>query len=200
MNGAEDGQGPSHSTQQERDELDPETYRGTMRRAIRNGASSPRTIINRGGAAFQKIKALEEEAKREVLQQQAEQQALKQQMLQQQRDLVEKKINLEKIQSIRRAELLKLTHDDIAATLNNTLETNLDLNEDIFAETRGQLRREQQEREEHVELIHLDTSINQEQRDQIEALISGNNEGSDNGTGDNEEAANGRNTDAASRM
>ena len=192
MNGSEDGQGPSHSTQQERDELDPETYRGTMRRAIRNGASSPRTIINRGGAAFQKIKALEEEAKREVLQQQRD-------LVQQQRDLVEKKINLEKIQSIRRAELLKLTHDDIAATLNNTLETNLDLNEDIFAETRGQLRREQQEREEHVELIHLDTSINQEQRDQIEALISGNNEGSDDGTGDNEEAANGRNTDAASK-
>ena len=165
-----------------------------MRRAIRNGASSPRTIINRGGAAFQKIKALEEEAKREVLQQQ-----LQQQVLQQQRDLVEKKINLEKIQSIRRAELLKLTHDDIAATLNNTLETNLDLNEDIFAETRGQLRREQQEREEHVELIHLDTSINQEQRDQINALITGNNEGSDDETGDNEEAANGMNTDAASK-
>ena len=165
-----------------------------MRRAIRNGASSPRTIINRGGAAFQKIKALEEEAKREVLQQQLQQQALKQQMLQQQRDLVEKKINLEKIQSIRRAELLKLTHDDIAATLNNTLETNLDLNEDIFAETRGQLRREQ-----HVELIHLDTSINQEQRDQINALITGNNEGSDDETGDNEEAANGMNTDAASK-
>ena len=163
-----------------------------MRRAIRNGASSPRTIINRGGAAFQKIKALEEEAKREVLQQQRD-------LVQQQRDLVEKKINLEKIQSIRRAELLKLTHDDIAATLNNTLETNLDLNEDIFAETRGQLRREQQEREEHVELIHLDTSINQEQRDQINALITGNNEGSDDETGDNEEAANGMNTDAASR-
>ena len=192
MNGSEDGQGPSHSTQQERDELDPETYRGTMRRAIRNGASSPRTIINRGGAAFQKIKALEEEAKREVLQQQRD-------LVQQQRDLVEKKINLEKIQSIRRAELLKLTHDDIAATLNNTLETNLDLNEDIFAETRGQLRREQQEREQHVELIHLDTSINQEQRDQINALITGNNEGSDDGTGDNEEAANGMNTDAASK-
>ena len=163
-----------------------------MRRAIRNGASSPRTIINRGGAAFQKIKALEEEAKREVLQQQRD-------LVQQQRDLVEKKINLEKIQSIRRAELLKLTHDDIAATLNNTLKTNLDLNEDIFAETRGQLRREQQEREEHVELIHLDTSINQEQRDQINALITGNNEGSDDETGDNEEAANGMNTDAASR-
>ena len=192
MNGSEDGQGPSHLTQQERDELDPETYRGTMRRAIRNGASSPRTIINRGGAAFQKIKALEEEAKREVLQQQRD-------LVQQQRDLVEKKINLEKIQSIRRAELLKLTHDDIAATLNNTLETNLDHNEDIFAETRGQLRREQQEREQHVELIHLDTSINQEQRDQINALISGNNEGSDDGTGDNEEAANGMNTDAASK-
>ena len=192
MNGSEDGQGPSHSTQQERDELDPETYRGTMRRAIRNGASSPRTIINRGGAAFQKIKALEEEAKREVLQQQRD-------LVQQQRDLVEKKINLEKIQSIRRAELLKLTHDDIAATLNNTLETNLDLNEDIFAETRGQLRREQQEREQHVELIHLDTSINQEQRDQINALITGNNEGSDDETGDNEEAANGMNTDAASK-
>ena len=163
-----------------------------MRRAIRNGASSPRTIINRGGAAFQKIKALEEEAKREVLQQQRD-------LVQQQRDLVEKKINLEKIQSIRRAELLKLTHDDIAATLNNTLETNLDLNEDIFAEMRGQLRREQQEREQHVELIHLDDSINQEQQDQIDVLITGNNEGSDDETGDNEEAANGMNTDAASR-
>ena len=154
-NGPEAGQGPSGT----QPDPDPQEFRRTMKSDLRNRVISPKTLLNKAGADYQEIQEQETEARQAVM------------MFQ--RELTEMKIRLEKIKKQKKAKMMKLTRDDLTATLDNSLEMGLDLLEDECDEEILKLRSEQEQRESEIELISLDDTANQEQ---LDALIAFNNE------------------------
>ena len=130
-----------------------------MKSDLRSRVISPRTLFNKAGADYKEIQEQETEASQAVM------------MFQ--RELTEMKIRLVKIKKQKKAKMMKLTRDDLTASLDNSLEMGLDQLEDELDEEVLQLRSEQEQRESEIELISLDDTANQEQ---LEALIAFNNE------------------------
>ena len=144
-----------------------------MKSDLRSRVISPRTLFNKAGADYQEIQEQETEASQAVM------------MFQ--RELTEMKIRLEKIKKQKKAKMMKLTREDLTATMDNSLEMGLDLLEDECDEEILKLRSEQEQRESEIELISLDDTANQEQ---LDALIAFNNEVIVDDDDDEENAAN----------
>ena len=152
---------------------DPREFRRHMKTQLRNRIISPRALINKAGADYDEIQEQENEARQAVMMQQ--------------RKLTEMQIRLEKVKKQKTAKMMRLTRDDLTATMDNSLEMGLDLLEDEFDEVEVKLRSEQEQRDREIELISLDDSANQ---DQLYALVAFNNEVIIDDDSDEEHAAN----------
>ena len=152
---------------------DPSEFRRHMKNQLCNRIISPRDLISKTGADYDEILEEENEARQEVMMQQ--------------RRLTEMQIRLEKVKKQKTAKMMRMTKDDLTATMDNSLAMGLDLLEDEFDEVETKLRSEQEQREREIELISLDDSANQ---DQFDTLVAFNNEVIINDDTDEESAAN----------